>query len=336
MANNGYQEIKLNKGNGKVRTIHVPNPQLKSRLKQLLKIIMSMAIPAGPHIHAYVRRRNIVTNARKLQAWNDTTKTYVTPKFLLKLDIKNFFNSLQKHYVMNACAYSGIPKRIRDEIESICFVNYGGAFVLPQGSPTSPFLSNLVMREVAARIHGLLQVMNEEALYPIRFSIYCDNLSFTCDSKRVAGIVRPIELILDDYELFLNRRKLQFHSPPARKVVCGVQLNETALAPPKHYWRRLRAEIANAIIDFRAGYVPKGFRLKYEVRNEIRKNFVGRSPGVIQKILPSFVQPYISDPNNIEEVPVQEWRGKIAFIRSIDARRGQQLADQLREWESIK
>jgi len=249
--------------------------------------------------------------------------------------VKNFFNSLRSVYVLEACRYAKIPKRIVDEVDKDCFVNYKGLYVLPQGSPTSPFLSNLVMRGVAARINGLLRILNDGFMYPIRFSIYCDNLSFTCDSKRVAGIVRPIARILEDYELEINKRKLEFHSPPARKVVCGVQMNDRSLAPPKHYWRRLRAEIANAIIDYRAGYVPKGYRLVDQVRKDIRKHLVHRSPGTIQTILPVLTRPFLADPNSTESVPDQEWRGKIAFISSIDQRRGQLLTDLMHKWETM-
>jgi RNA-directed DNA polymerase len=332
---NGFRETRIPKGNGKFRIIHVPDPPLKDKLSRILKIIMSLAIPAGPHIHAYVRRRNIVTNARKLQAWDNFSQSFITPRYLLKLDVKDFFNSLRSVYVIEACEYAKIPQRIIDQIEKHCFVRYKGVEVLPQGSPTSPFLSNLVMRGIAARVNGLLKVLNDGFLYPIRFSIYCDNLSFTCDSKRVAGIVQPIARILDDYELSLNKRKIEFHSPPARKVVCGVQLNENSLAVPRSYWRRLRAEIANAIIDFRAGYVPRGSRLIDSARKAIRKNFVGRSPGAIQTIIPSLVQPYLMDPNNTVSVPCEEWLGKIAFIRSIDPRRGQLLADLMHKWETM-
>lgn len=332
----GFRPIKLSKGNGKFRTIHVPHPRLKDRLKRLLKIIMSLAIPAGPHIHAYVRRRNIITNARKLQAWNPLTKTFITPRYLLKLDVKDFFNSLEDAYVLAACKYSRIPKRIIDRIEKHCFVKFRGRRVLPQGSPTSPFLSNLVMRGIAARINGLLKVLNDDSMYPIRFSIYCDNLSFTCDSKRVAGIIRPIESILDDYDLAINKRKIEFHAPPARKVVCGVQLNEDALAPPKNYWRQLKAEIANAIIDFRAGYVPKGHRLTNDVRQEIRRRFVTKSPGVIQPVFSSIVAPYLQNPDAIEPVPTEVWQGKIAFISSIDQGRGQKLQTLFQKWENLQ
>jgi hypothetical protein len=296
---------------------------------------MALAIPAGPHIHAYVRRRNIVTNAQKLQAWDPLTQTYITPRYLLKLDIKDFFNSLEDIYVIEACERANIPQRIIDRVDKHCFVKFRGRRVLPQGSPTSPFLSNLVMRGVAARINGLLKVLNDGSMYPIRFSIYCDNLSFTSDSKKLSGVIRPVEKILSDYELEINRKKLEFHAPPARKVVCGVQLNPDSLAPPKGYWRRLRAEIANAIIDYRAGYVPKGYRLVDDIRQEIRRNFVLKTPGAIQGILPHLTQPYLSDPNNMEPAPEEEWRGKIAFVSSIDQRRGKQLTALLTKWENL-
>lgn len=331
----GFRAVQLNKGNGKVRTIHVPHPRLKDRLRRLLRMLMAQAVPAGPHIHAYVKRRNIVTNARKLQAWDPVNQVYITPRYLLKIDVKDFFNSLQEDYVLEACEKARIPQKIIDRVEKHCFVKFRGKRVLPQGSPCSPFLSNLVMRGVAARINGLLTVIDDGTFYSTRFSIYCDNLSFTSDSKKVAGLVRPIERILADYELEINRRKLEFHAPPARKVVCGVQLNDEGIAPPKNYWRLLRAEIANAVIDYKAGYVPKGSRLVNDVRQEIRKNFVQKTPGTVQRILPHLIQPYLANPANIEDVPVEEWRGKIAFIASVDPRRGQQLSKMLNEWESL-
>ena len=90
-----YKECRLPKKHGGYRVIHVPDTALMDELHDILNELMHSGIGPGPHLHAYVRGRNIITNAKALMAWDPIDKKYLTPKYLLKADIFNFFNKFR-------------------------------------------------------------------------------------------------------------------------------------------------------------------------------------------------------------------------------------------------
>ena len=73
-------------------------------------------------------------------------------------------------------------------LASLC--SYEGA--LPQGAPTSPYLSNIIAKQLDKRLIGLSQ------RYNLRYTRYADDLTFSGDSI-------PTKLLE-----YINNHKLQF------------------------------------------------------------------------------------------------------------------------------
>ena len=91
---------------------------------------------------------------------------------------------------------------------------------LPQGAPSSPMLSNLVMRDVDAEIEGLAKSAG------VRFTRYCDDLTFSTraafDRRRAIELVRAVSDVLRRTGLHVNPRKTRIVPPSGRKVVLGL------------------------------------------------------------------------------------------------------------------
>jgi hypothetical protein len=110
----------------------------------------------------------------------------------------------------------------------------------PQGTPTSPAVSNLVSRIMHARLNGLAESMG------LKYSAFADDLTFSVPSgsrplgkKALKRLDETIRKIIDEEHLKLND-KGGVYSSSQRLVVTGVVVNEKTNVT-KDYYRNLRA-----------------------------------------------------------------------------------------------
>lgn len=338
--NDDYDVIKRPKGNGKFRIIHAPKPHLKKKQQDILKTLQGLGIYPGNHLHAYFKRRSIKTNAEALLIRDDGILR--SPDCILKLDIKDFFTSVTLGNLRQSLEYEKVPKWLLDEIEANCFILfdretlYGKRLVpvLPQGAPTSPFLSSLMMKRVTSMIRGLIRKWNRKHYCPAVFSAYCDNITVASDDPKIWNLIHPIDFILNENGLTLNWDKVKFHQKPASFVVCGVQMNEK-IGPKRSYWRSLRADLHNALCDLRSGLAPAGFYLEKGARTVVRRmsGLVGKPGLVNEDDLDPRVRTWLRNSGNrkIIPVPFESWKGKISFIRSLDPSKADTLQEKFDE-----
>jgi RNA-directed DNA polymerase len=103
---------------------------------------------------------------------------------------------------------------------------------LPQGAPSSPMLSNLVMRRVDARLANLA------TQYGFRYTRYSDDLAFSTDDEKktlatVKRLRRAVLTSLNAAGFRYNRRKTQIRGPGARRIVLGMLVDRDELRLPK-------------------------------------------------------------------------------------------------------
>ena len=81
--------------------------------------------------HGFVKNKSILTNALP----------HIGARVLMKFDFENFFPSIKLHNVISQFRFFGYGKNVSRYLGYLC-VNSN--FSLPQGAPTSPYLSNLM------------------------------------------------------------------------------------------------------------------------------------------------------------------------------------------------
>lgn len=327
--NNDYNVIKIKKKNGDFRIIHAPKPALKKKQKEILETLKSMRIHPGRYIHAYFYKRSIKTNAEALLLRDNGVLR--SPDYILKLDVENFFTSASWPNIRPALYRERVPIWLRNEIRKYCFI--GHPPVLPQGAPTSPFLSSLLMKRVASMIMGLLKKWNRKCYCPAVFSIYCDNITVASDDPKIWNLKYPIAYLLEQVGLNINSNKTEFHKKPAPLVVCGVQINDK-IGPPRSYWRSLRADLHNALTDLRSGLAPAGFYIEDKARKTIReKAGISNRSGLrgIGSFDSKTIKWWGQNSHRVKPVPFETWRGKIAFVQGLDPAKGASLRKKFDE-----
>lgn len=150
----------------------------------------------------------------------------------MKLDIKHFFDNITYPMVKEKVFTEDIfSEPIRILLSIFCVYNH----TIPQGAPTSPAISNIIMRDFDMAIGSWCEKNK------IRYTRYCDDMTFsgTFEKEPVINIVKSE---LKKLGLFLNDKKTTYLHSGQSKNVTGIVVNEK-LSISKKYKKRIRQEI---------------------------------------------------------------------------------------------
>ncbi len=218
---NNYREFKIKKRNGGFRTLAEPSSLLKSIQKNLLNNYL-YGLRTSEYVYSYKKGKSIKDNAL----------VHVGKKKILKLDIEGFFDHIEFNLIYNKVfGMDKFPKSIGVLLTSlVCY--YG---VLPQGAPTSSYISNLVLREFDECIGAWAKSKD------IDYSRYCDDMTFSGDFNP-SEVIKKVRKALRKYNLELNVEKIRVINRSASQCVTGVVVNERAQVSSKKR-RAIRQEV---------------------------------------------------------------------------------------------
>lgn len=216
-----YKIYKIKKHNGKYRTIYEPNSILKHIQKQILVNILN-----NKSISKYAKAYH-----KGIQL-KDNVLPHINKEMILKLDIIDFFENISFLDIYNTCfPIEYFPKSIGMILTYLCtYDNH-----LTQGSPTSAYISNLVMKEFDEEIGNWCDLMN------ISYTRYSDDMTFS-------GKFNPSELIIKVRKLLyklglkLNNDKIHIVFKSSSQNVTGIVVNEKMQVNIK-YRNKIRQEI---------------------------------------------------------------------------------------------
>lgn len=233
MDRRSYIIRKLPKDNGEFREIAEPRPKLKAQQRAILRWLMARRIGASKYACAFVKGRSIRNNAIP----------HVGKRVVVRVDIKDFFGSITKEQVLNALKNEGISAEDAQRIAEICTLNDKDKTYLPQGAPTSPLLSNLVMKKLDYRLAGLAQNWVER-IRNTAYTRYCDDMIFSSRDTKLNMILPIVEKFVNETGFVINRDKTKVLRNGNRQIVTGVVVNEKANIP-RGERRLLRAKLHN-------------------------------------------------------------------------------------------
>lgn len=217
---NNYKIHKIPKKDG-YRIIYEPSSILKYIQRQILKNVLSEQ-RISKYAKAYYKGVCLRENAFP----------HIHKKLILKLDIHNFFENIDFFSVYKHCfSIQYFPKSIGALLTYFC--TYQG--FLPQGAPTSAYISNLVMRDFDEQIGAWCEQQN------INYTRYSDDMTFSGDfiPQQIIQKVRKMLYLLG---LELNDKKTCVIGNSQRQSVTGIVVNEKMQVNAK-YRNHIRQEI---------------------------------------------------------------------------------------------
>lgn len=201
-------------------------------------------------------------------------------RWLVKVDVKNFFESISERQVYKVFCTLGYPALLSFELTRLCTRFPSGKSKrhqrrwqtndrpyeiepymtqvvghLPQGAPTSPMLANLVCTDLDIRLAGLA------SKHGGAITRYADDIVFSAmdfDRTRAKLLVQEITIALTSLGLRRNETKTHVVPPSARRVVTGLLVDSEAPRLTKAFRDKLRMHLFHA--------KTKGIRIHCERR----------------------------------------------------------------------
>ena len=215
---NDYFKFFIPKRNHKLREINAPNNEFKETLANTKDTFQNeIRCLSHPAAYAYIPHTSTL-DALKLHQNNES-------KWFLKIDLKDFFPSCTPELLYtklkNLYPFYYLDKEHSELLKKILHIaSLNGS--LPQGSPFSPYLSNLVMVEYDFKIQALLKTKKSKFIY----TRYADDILISSPYDfNWRTIQNEIEELLSP-AFTINTEKTRYGSQAGSNWNLGLMLNK--------------------------------------------------------------------------------------------------------------
>lgn len=265
-----YTKFYIPKKSGGLREINAPKAELMQALRTLKELLSGfMLADHHTNAYAYIQGRSTLDAVKRHQKWGS--------RWFLKLDLHDFFGSTTLDFLMRSLSHiypfnlivnTGIASISPDSVTThldgrqelqraleLCFLHGG----LPQGTPISPFLTNVMMipfdHYAANRLHAL--DMGKGRTERFIYTRYADDMIISC---RVGFPYKTVEnfiiktLAWQQAPFQLNTGKTHYGSRAGSNWMLGVKLNkENRISIGHREKKQFEAMITNYLLDRKNG-----------------------------------------------------------------------------------
>lgn len=278
---NRYHSFEINKKSGGTRTIHAPEHKLKVILQCVTLMFQTVFTPHSA-AYGFVEGKSVVDNAT-LHCGNN---------YVFNIDLKDFFPSIEIGRILNrlslppfnfnkeygreelgnyiawlACENTVVDKMVDGKIQKVV------KRVLPQGSPLSPILTNIICERLDRRLTGLAK------RFGVRYSRYADDITFSSMQnvyQEQGEFRKELERIVTDQYFTINHDKVRLQKSGVHQEVTGITVNQFSNVT-KIYVKRIRLWLSfwerfgedKALILFLNGYIKDKGHIKNLGKNPL-------------------------------------------------------------------
>ncbi|WMJ80704.1 reverse transcriptase family protein [Clostridium sp. MB40-C1] len=273
-----YHRYTIPKKKGGVRNIAAPKSKLKTAQKRILEEILSK-LPVSNHAHGFLKGKSVVSGAEA---------HIKQPELLINMDLENFFPTITFERVRGMFKFFGYSGYIASLLAMICTycermpIEVRGEIkyvktshrILPQGSPASPMITNILCTKLDKRLSGLA------SKFGFVYTRYADDMSFSLADKntilttngeeqhsmevnaddilslnsgRFCGLISKI---VSEEGFKINKHKTRFLRKNNRQCITGIVINNEQIGVPRKWIKTLKATIYNAKKLKMSGNVP--------------------------------------------------------------------------------
>lgn len=251
-----YKQFIIKKRDGSARVIAEPRERLKEIQEKVLAFLTVRCGSFKPAVHGFVPKHSILTNAQ----------VHCSPKIhhVFNIDLKDFFPSITFFRVRGVLRKHpfNFSHEVATVIAHICTLDG----TLPQGAPTSPFLSNLVCRSMDRDLTDLAR------RNLARYTRYADDITFSFPIRKASRLPAAVcvvdddgglhvgielhDLITNKHHFTINQEKTRLSDRGRRMEVTGLTINRFPNVPrifidrirgALHAWEKFGYEAANKL-----------------------------------------------------------------------------------------
>lgn len=245
-----YSKFKIPKRGGGEREISAPTAQLKRLQRHLANALYACRDEIDANSgqrslsHGYRRKHSIITNARR----------HKRRRYVLNLDLQDFFPTLNFGRVRGFFIHNNdfkLHEKVATIIAQIaCFEN-----ALPQGSPCSPIIADLIAHMLDVRLAQLAK------RHQLTYSRYADDITFSTSHKEFpVAVAAPIcagspqwalgvdlTKVIQKAGFTVNPDKTRMQFRISRQLVTGLTVNAKVNIRPEYY--RLARAMCHSLFE---------------------------------------------------------------------------------------
>ncbi|MBD2488141.1 reverse transcriptase family protein [Aulosira sp. FACHB-615] len=215
------------------RIISAPLPDLKRAQYWILQNILQK-ITIHDAAHGFCGDRSIITNANP----------HVGAEIIINIDLQDFFSAITYQRVKGLFQSFGYTSSVATIFGLLCTapvveehnLDNKTDFVelkqrhLPQGSPASPAITNIICRNLDQRLCAIAEK------FGFRYTRYVDDLTFSASGenlKHTKNIIKQIQSIISDEGFAINPDKTRILRNSQQQEVTGIIVNQKINVPRK-------------------------------------------------------------------------------------------------------
>lgn len=236
---NRYVDFKIPKKSGGERTISSPGTRSYKYLLHYVGLILQSIYEPSSHAMGFIPGKSVVANA----------KVHMGMNYVFNIDLKDFFPSIERARI--AARLQVYPfnftKEVALTIAGLCTMqvlkgeNKEGKkeylYVLPQGSPASPIITNLM----CDKFDFLLSKLAKQ--FGLHYTRYADDITFSSLHnvyQPESDFRKKLESIITGQGFTINQTKTRLNKRGTRQEVTGLIVSDDRVNVTRKYIRDLR------------------------------------------------------------------------------------------------
>lgn len=237
-----YRNFEIPKKSGGKRKISAPYSKSYMHLLRYVAMILQSIYEPSAHTMGFTPGRSIVDNA----------KAHMGMNYVFNIDLKDFFPSIEAHRIAARLQVKPFcfTWKVAKAIAALCSmrVTQEGTtpkekkfrYVLPQGSPASPVLTNLMCDKLDYLLAGLAK------RFGLRYTRYADDITFSSMHNVYqdgSEFRKELERIITGQGFTINPKKTRLNILGFRQEVTGLTVSQDKVNVARKYVKDLRGLI---------------------------------------------------------------------------------------------
>ena len=211
-----YSTFEIKKKSGGYRIINAPRGVDLVLLLHCIDVLIKNIYKPHHSAYGFVEGKSIVEGA----------KIHVGKNYVYNIDLKDFFHSFDLNRVK--MGFYNHPFNLKGDLEPIAYMiaclttfKINGKRVLPQGSPSSPSITNVLCWRLDHRLSGLAKK------FGVDYTRYADDITFSSNHNCYKDkFLTELKRIIKVEGLSINPKKTRLQSKLIRQEVTGLTVNQ--------------------------------------------------------------------------------------------------------------
>lgn len=232
-----YRQFKIKKKSGGFRLITTPRNRSFMVLLQSVNEIFKAVYSPSDYAMGFTKQRSVVTNANIHKGQN----------YILNIDLKDFFPSIEQPRIWKRLQLKpfNFPIPVANVLAGMCSMKETRTledgtkkdfYVLPQGAPTSPIITNMICDTLDRRLAGLAK------RFGLRYTRYADDITFSSMHnvyQKDGNFRKELVRIIQSQGFTINEKKTRLQKIGSRQEVTGIIVSDK-LNVTRRYVRDIR------------------------------------------------------------------------------------------------